>query len=851
MAGSNLVPWVPTPETDFSNIKVKHPIDVYQTFSMSCVTQPPIQYTLKNDYKDSLSTFQQESVARIVTCLLKNRSFLLGDGTGIGKGRILAAVASELEEKTIWISSSLKLRNSAIDEMDMVCPKKSYGLEFFSYSSIKKKLSSILEKMEKEDYLVIVDECHQLRNCNITMKNVNKLLLKAKYICYSSATAASCIKHLSYLIKMNIWGSRNSPFDSWKKLESVTKNDGPALLELISLYLCQNGQYLCRQLDTRNINFEIKTIDLDFNTRQIYKKCAKAFWDFDGKRRQSLFLKLIVLFKVKYTIKLIKEYLKQGKSIIVSLSNTGEATLKRLKNNNEKIISSVQEACDECGLDLELGLEPIDQILKEFGKNKVSEITGRKIRPCGPNKFESVPPDEIASFQSNKKKIAILSKSGGMGLSLHDSTGNAQRVHIILEIPWSVEDFLQQLGRVYRANAKSTPKYVVVSSDIPSEKRILFSITKKLKSIGAIVKADRSAYEIPGIDESSSWNGKVKSKVGMQLAISRRYHHFQEDIVNNDYENHTRSLPGLMHYITNGLTRYDLDSQFDFNINTWSICASFSKKYFNTIWFPLFNTWSPDSHRNFSDAFKLRAKTFLLCTAKNKYLNTLPDTIIQLIIEKMNFSVETVKTISEWTHISDKDLSKATTESIFNDILCMPIDVQEEYYNLLQTNIIQQKQCNRMKSILDYSKDMSGSPHILTSIKNIEKIINKTVSHVVSIEYKIIENNFVPESALFWKNINTSKIVWTNSIPNGECTNIDGNTTIFDKKNYVESTRIKWNKHVTKQKDRLQILCNQLPSKFHISTDKALYCWEESLKRIVQFECDGKTRVGLILMISP
>ena len=217
----------------------------------------------------------------------------------------------------------------------------------------------------------------------------------------------------------------------------------------------------------------------------------------------------------------------------------------------------------------------------------------------------------------------------------------------------------------------------------------------------------------------------------------------------------------------------------------------------------------------------------------------------------MNFSIESIKNISEWTHISDKDLCKATTESIFNDILCMPINVQEEYYNLLQTNITEQKICNKIKNILDYSKDISGSPNIITNIKSIEKTINKIVSHIVSIEYKFIEKTVVPESALFWKNVNTSKIVWTNSSPNGECTNIDGNTTIFDNRNYVESTRQKWEKHVSKQRERLQILCNQLPSKFHISTDKALYCWEESLKRVVQFECDGQTRVGLILMISP
>ena len=74
-----------------------------------------------------------------------------------------------------------------------------------------------------------------------------------------------------------------------------------------------------------------------------------------------------------------------------------------------------------------------------------------------------------------------------MGLSLHDNDGNHQRVHIILETPWSGEDFLQQIGRAHRTNAKSNPSYIFISSDIIAEKRIIMTIVKKLKKAELLV----------------------------------------------------------------------------------------------------------------------------------------------------------------------------------------------------------------------------------------------------------------------------------------------------------------------------------------------------------------------------
>ena len=59
--------------------------------------------------------------------------------------------------------------------------------------------------------------------------------------------------------------------------------------------------------------------------------------------------------------------------------------------------------------------------------------------------------NEVELFQSGMKKIAILSDAGGTGISLHNVLSKTvYRVHIFLELPWSSEKIIQQMGRTHR-----------------------------------------------------------------------------------------------------------------------------------------------------------------------------------------------------------------------------------------------------------------------------------------------------------------------------------------------------------------------------------------------------------------
>lgn len=177
---------------------------------------------------------------------------------------------------------------------------------------------------------------------------------------------------------------------------------------------------------------------------------------------------------------------------------------------------------------------PLDIIIDNVGGPRaVAEMTGRKNRivrdetgklvymsrndqlDCSMAQRNIVERD---LFQQGQKHVAIISEVASAGISLHADrrVGNQRRrVHITLELPWSADRAVQQLGRSHRSNQSSGPEYYLLISPQGGERRFaaavakrysqsrlcspslllttLFLVLFRLESLGALTQGDRAA----------------------------------------------------------------------------------------------------------------------------------------------------------------------------------------------------------------------------------------------------------------------------------------------------------------------------------------------------------------------
>lgn len=236
---------------------------------------------------------------------------------------------------------------------------------------------------------------------------------------------------------------------------------------------------------------------------------------------------LLEAIKAKQAIPLIKEYLKEGKKVVVFHNyNKGGADnpfvikpedADRLARMDREMADRILKQYDEfqaerpdlADLDLNSLESPIKTLPKAFGDELV--LYNGKVHKNDRAKNK----DEFNDDNSKVKVILVQSDSGQAGLSLHDTTGKYPRALINLGLPTKPSEAIQQEGRIYRVGNKSNAIFRYLNTGTYMEQTAFATKlaeragTVENIALGEMARSLKQAY-VEAFEESQEGDGWKK-----------------------------------------------------------------------------------------------------------------------------------------------------------------------------------------------------------------------------------------------------------------------------------------------------------------------------------------------------
>lgn len=110
----------------------------------------------------------------------------------------------------------------------------------------------------------------------------------------------------------------------------------------------------------------------------------------------------------------------------------------------------------------------------------------------------------IDQFQRDDSRVIVCNiRSGGVGVSLHDTHGRHPRVSII-NPSWSAQDLVQALGRVHRANGRTPVRQRIVFCAGTVEEGVCRCMATKVDNIAALNDGDVDAAALHGLFDGAA-----------------------------------------------------------------------------------------------------------------------------------------------------------------------------------------------------------------------------------------------------------------------------------------------------------------------------------------------------------
>jgi predicted RNA methylase len=249
------------------------------------------------------------------------RGWMLGDGTGAGKGRQVAGILLDNwlngRRRGVWISKSDKLIEDAQRDWSalgmerlLVTPLARFrqgtpirleqGVLFATYATLRtdareervSRVQQIVDWLGSDfDGVIVFDESHAMANAaggkgergDQAPSQQGRAGLRLQHalpnarVVYVSATGATTVHNLAYAQRLGLWGGEDFPFATRAEFVAAIEAGGVAAMEVLARDLKSLGLYAARSLSYEGVEYELVEHTLTPEQIRIYDAYAGAF----------------------------------------------------------------------------------------------------------------------------------------------------------------------------------------------------------------------------------------------------------------------------------------------------------------------------------------------------------------------------------------------------------------------------------------------------------------------------------------------------------------------------------------------------------------------------------------------
>lgn len=423
-----------------------HPARLVESAAMSAVSMPKATYV--PDLPASLITSGAISDAQLENIVYagqaneqilpdgERRGYFIGDGTGVGKGRQIAAIIMDNirqgRKKAVWISKNTSLFADAQRDWTDIGGDKSYfingkngdfpknpkqweradGILFLTYGGLSNSprnkettnLDTVVSWLGKDfDGVIAFDEAHEMGNA-ISLKGnrgtkqpsqkalagieLQKRLPNARIV-YVSATGATEVSNLAYATRLGLWG-KGTAFANVREFVDKIGSSGLAAMELVSRDMKASGSYLARSISYDDVKYETLEHKLTRSQRTIYDTMSEA-WQMvlqnvnealsltgqqnNGKSRGSALSTFYSYLQSFYNQVLTSMAMPSVVEDIQKQLDDGKSVVLQIVNTNEAQQERAKKKAQEEGMSLEdLDMTPRDMLLQYLEKSFPTQV---------------------------------------------------------------------------------------------------------------------------------------------------------------------------------------------------------------------------------------------------------------------------------------------------------------------------------------------------------------------------------------------------------------------------------------------------------------------------------------------